>query len=164
MRTTQKIEVSKHDLPIDEKIELHKKGWKVQKIGWAFIFLIMLLGLLGFYGEGIMSEKVLTAGEIHVEYDQLYRYEKEMKVLITADAGNIQTVTIPQQYIQQFKISSIVPQPQASHMEGDEIIYQFSGSGNKVISVYMIPEVYGNVKGNIKVNNQTFSIHHFIFP
>ena len=54
------VEVIKTDLEINEELDLHEKGWKFQRIGWIFIFLLVALSAFGFFGDGLASKKTET--------------------------------------------------------------------------------------------------------
>ncbi|MBD0294127.1 MAG: hypothetical protein ICV84_02845, partial [Flavisolibacter sp.] len=50
------VEEVKTDLEIDEDLDLHEKGWKLQRFGWFFIFALVILAALGVFGDGIASK------------------------------------------------------------------------------------------------------------
>jgi hypothetical protein len=162
--TGKNIEAVKHNIDLEERIDLHKRGWKMQKLGWVIIFLIPLLGLLGLYGEGFLSFTQVVNSGFKTSYDRFFRYEKEMKILITSEGENISSISLPQKYINHFRIESIVPQPAQNLMIDNEIVYHFSGGGNRIVALYLVPEDYGNIAGTLKVNGHAFSLNHFIYP
>ena len=52
------VEVIKTDLEINEELDLHEKGWKFQRIGWIFIFLLVALSAFGFFGDGLVFRPI----------------------------------------------------------------------------------------------------------
>ncbi|MGV3657459.1 MAG: hypothetical protein ACO1NX_05875 [Chitinophagaceae bacterium] len=159
----QAVEKILPNLQIDEQVQLHQTGWVVQRIGWVVIFLLPLLGAFGMFGEGMISSRQEEKGGVSVEYDRFYRYEKEMQIDLTS-ARHMAQVGFPQQYLKHFRIVRIIPEPEQQLASSGNIVFRFSGTDNRHISVYAVPETYGSLRGSVVVNNQVFSIHHFIFP
>ncbi len=159
----QAVEKINTDLQIDEGVSLHQKGWLVQRIGWVIIFTIPLLGAFGMYGEGWISNRQKEKGSVKAEYERFYRYEKEMQIRVTS-AGHMPQISLPQDYLKHFRVVRIIPEPEQRLAENGNIVYRFGGTDNRSVSIYVIAQTYGNLRGTMAVNNQEFSIHHFIFP
>ena len=67
---SNKVERVNSTLELDEQIDLQIKAWKAQRVGWAFIFLIVLTAASGFYGEGWISKKEVKSGLVSIEYER----------------------------------------------------------------------------------------------
>jgi hypothetical protein len=96
-------QVNTDEIDIDEQLALHEKSWVIQKVGWFFIIGIMVVGLLGLFGEGIMSEKKISKEGVSVTFEKFYRYEAEMRVLVESDT-HISSISFPQDYLREFRI------------------------------------------------------------
>ena len=158
------IEQIKPTLEIDEQIKLHKTGWVVQRVGWVLIFLLPVLGALGMFGEGFISSQKEKKGTIETEFDRFYRYEKEMPLSIKSQAEHMAQISLTQEYLSNFRVVRIIPEPEHRLAIGQDIVYQFGGNSNKHVTIYAVPQSYGSIRGVLNVNNQQFSLHHFIFP
>lgn len=159
----EEVEEIKPELEIDEQLELHKKGWVVQRIGWVIIFLVPVLGALGMFGEGVLSNSQEEKGGVEVGFERFYRYEKEMQITFTA-AQHMPQISLSQDYLKNFRVVRIIPEPEHRLALADNIVYQFGGNNNRLVTIYAIPQTYGALSGAMAVNNQEFSLHHFIFP
>ena len=158
------VEVIKHPIPIDEALDLHKKGWVIQRVGWVLIFLFMLSALLGLFGEGPLSSKTVTADNIKISYDRFGRFEHETVLKLESSGKDIGSVSLSEEYIRNFKVTKIVPEPGDPVVSAGYINYTFPGQGNRHIIFYLDPTGYGNNKGNIKINNNTFLLAQTIYP
>lgn len=158
------VETIKPQLQIDEQLPLHEKGWKVQRVGWVLILFVPVLAALGLFGEGLLSSRQLTSRSITARFDRFYRYEKEMKIEVRSTTEHIAYIAMPQQYIKNFRIVRIIPEPQVHKAVQDKVVFQFEGTDNKQVSIYAVPESYGSIKGTLDVNNNAFPLHHFIYP
>jgi hypothetical protein len=74
-------------------------------------------------------------------------------------------MSFPQQYLKDFRIIHFVPEPVNNNTVGNEVRYNFLAGQNKIVSVYLIPQGFGSVKGSMNVNETTvLNLDHFIFP
>lgn len=160
----KQVEVIKHSIPIDEELALHKKGWVIQRVGWVMIFLFMLLALLGLFGEGPLSSRTVAPGDIKISYDRFGRFEHETAIKLESSGEDISSISLSEQYIRNFKVTKIVPEPGNPVVSAGYINYTFPGHGNRHITLYLDPTDYGNSKGSIKVNNYTISLAQTIYP
>jgi hypothetical protein len=163
-RQKHSIEMVKTTLQLDERLDLHEKGWVIQRVGWVIIFAIMLAGLLGLFGEGLFSQKTVSNGGTKVEYERFFRYETEMKIKFESGT-HIRTISFPQEYLKDFRIVRFEPEPFSNNTSHNEVIYNFLPEQNLIVSIYLIPKSYGFISGTWKVNGTSnFNLNHFIYP
>jgi hypothetical protein len=158
------VEKVRVDLDIDEHIKMQEKGWLLQTVGIYFIFAFVLSAALGLYGNGITSKRNLNKNEAAIEYERFFRAEAKMDLKIKTTSAQNVTVSFPARYLNHFEIASIVPQPGESRFEGDHVQYVFNGRDGMEITFYLVPQKRGQVEGSIKINDNLFTINHFIFP
>lgn len=160
------VEVVKTELQIEEDIRLQEKGWRFQRWGWAFIFSMVILAALGLFGDGIISKRTEKIGGAEVEYERFYRHDAPMEINVERASGDTaQTqIAFPNHYLKNFRIESILPQPKENQVFADKTYFLFNGQGAMHVVFYFVPKKVGNISGSIDVNNQPFSLHHFIFP
>ena len=150
--------------PIVDEISLHRKGWIIQRIGWCLMFAFLISALLGLFGEGPLSDKKVQSGNISVEYERFCRYEHGMAIKLKSKQENISTVSFPQEYLENFRVGEIVPEPEKQVASAGYVNYQFEGSENKSITFYLSPLKRKTVKGIIRANANSFVIKHTIYP
>ncbi|MEI6948244.1 hypothetical protein V9K67_13690 [Paraflavisolibacter sp. H34] len=159
------VEEVKTTLQIDEDLPLHQRGWKIQRAGWIFILLFLLLAAIGLFGNGPISEKKLRSDQVTVTYERFFRYEAEMELKIDRQAGDSATVvSLPGPYLKNFLVDAIIPEPEATTYSGGRIQYRFQGTGPLTVVFYLKPQHYGSFAAQLQVNDQPFSIAHFIYP
>lgn len=165
MKTDHTIENVKTELTIEEHIELHRKGFVIQKVGLILIILTVLLAAIGVFGDGILSKKTLSAAGSTVEYQRFYRFEAKMPIkLQTFAKQGRSTVSFDSHYLNELKIESINPEPAGSRIENNSVHFFFEGLGELNVTFYVIPQHVGSLQGTLRVNEQRFELHHFIYP
>lgn len=150
--------------PVEDEIALHKKGWVVQRAGWMVMLLFLLAALLGLFGEGPLSAKKAKAGNIEVDYQRFCRYEHHVELKLSSAGGNITVASLPQAYVEKFKIDKIIPTPSGEAASPGYVNYFFNGTQNDKVRFYMVPSKKGSAGGMIKINDHTVSIQQFIYP
>lgn len=164
-RSKHKVEVVQTELEIEEELELQEKGWVVQKIGWLLVLVFLILAALGMFGDGVISKSTLQSGNNTIDYERYFRYEAVMELRLDMNTdGDSAVVSFPNQYVKNFEIESIVPEPEKTIFEGDRVHYIFNGKGHMNAVFYMVPQEVGAVSGQMMVNKTGFQLSHFIFP
>lgn len=160
----QSIQPITHDVPVEDEISLHKKGWVVQRIGWGLMFLFILLALLGLFGEGPLSSQTVQSGDVQLKYERFCRYEHGAELRLQSAGENIQTVSLPQEYLKKFQISKVVPRASRQITSPGYVNFQFEGSQNDIVTFYFNPVGRGKAGGTVKVNTHSFTISQIIYP
>lgn len=158
--------VNQHDLEIDEKLKSHLLGWKVQTAGLVFIFAVVLSAGMGLYGNGVASRKTVSAGLNTIEYERFGRFENMMplKVKIAPTENRNSEIALSDLYLRKFRIETIMPQPSEVKIQKEQIQYVFESKGSFTVTMYLIPQEFGQVEGSLFVNNDSIAINQFIFP
>jgi hypothetical protein len=158
------IETVKPEIDIDEEIRLQKKGWLVQRVGWVLLFALVLLAAFGLFGNGILSKRTVVTGSIKTQYERFGRHEHETPVKFESTSENITMVSVPQQYLKEFKLSKVVPEPETQTSSNGYINYAFRGENNYNVTLYFDPLEFGHASGVIKVNSYNLPFQQFIYP
>lgn len=164
--TDESMEVVNHDLPLDEQLDAHRKGWKAQQWGLGFLYAVVVMAAVGMFGDGLASKAKDSTGDIHIESERFYRHEArmELKVTITNATTDILAITFPNSYLQHFRVESIQPEPAENNLTDGHVSYRFQGKGSARITFHLIPQKVGTIEGTIEVNEKHFSLKHFIYP
>lgn len=159
------FEMIRHGLELNEQVDSHKRGFKIQKVGIAFILSLVLLAALGLFGDGVLSNRSSESGSAKIEYQRFYRFEARMEINVElTDFGNSNVISFPKEYLKNFQIESITPEAESTNFKGDRSEFVFNGPGNGSVTFYLIPRKVGSIEGEIAVNGERFKLSHFIFP
>lgn len=159
-------EVANPDLQIEEHLSLQKTGWIVQRVGLCIMLVFVLLALLGLFGDGILSKRTIMIKNVTLQYERFYRHEGSMELKIDVAENNTTEVDVafPVEYMKNFEIRSILPEPKANRTEQGKVHYIFDARGNANIIYYLTPRQPGTITGAVEVNDAIFSINQFIYP
>lgn len=160
-----RIECVEHTIEMDESLKLHTAGWTIQRIGWAVFLVLVVLALLGLFGNGVLSyRKTETAGNT-IEYERYGRFESSTVLHVVAGSDNGQAVVyIPQQYFKDFELEHITPEPDRQMVVDGHYSYTFQANMPVHILFRGLPKKRGAVETVVRVNNTSFTLSQFIFP
>ena len=151
-------------MEMQDEIELHKKGWVAQRIGWVLLALILIAASLGFFGNGLVSKRYLSDEIASVSYERFGRFETPIEMKVNANIKNKLELKIPQAYLRKMELDKIVPQPEEQRIENDNMIFSFAANDLAQVTVYFLPQATGTISTSVDINGRTFNISHFIYP
>jgi hypothetical protein len=159
------IERVEHTIEMDEALGFHQKGWTVQRIGWTCFVLVIILASLGMFGNGILSHRKTETGGNMVEYERYGRFENNTSLHFLANNENGQAVVyIPQQYLQDFELERITPEPDQQMVINGYYVYSFRADAPVHILLRGMPKKRGSIEAVVRINNTPFTLSQFIFP
>ena len=159
------LETVKHHLQLEENLHQHKQGYIIQKIGWATLYLGLLLAIAGLFGTGPLSYRTLSQNGNSVEYERFLRFEGEAEMTFNVNAAtDTVTLEIPQQYMEYIHVESITPLPLGNKTLNGVTTYFFNASGNTSIHCNLMAKKPGSITSTLKVNQTAFTIAHQIYP
>lgn len=115
------------DLEVGQDLEFQRREWRVQRIAWAVMALVLLAGLAGFFGSGPLAHATAEADGLTVEFDRIVRDRApfELRVVLPpgmADSGQVD-VWIDRVLLDKAEIQRVVPQPESERSDADRVVF-----------------------------------------
>lgn len=167
MAAAERIERTDSLPELNQDLKLQIRGWKVQRVCWFFLLLLLALTGLGLFGEGVLSKRQATTEQLRLEYERFPRYSNETEVLIRVQsAGPRAEIKIPLDYLSCFKTKEIFPAVFERRIEGRDLLYSFDTGGKDrfLIAFRLTPQKRGSVSADWNVNGKDLRVSHFIYP
>lgn len=162
MHSNERVE---HTIELDESLDLHKTGWTAQRIGWTSFLLIVIVTVLGLFGNGILSHRKSEMAGNMLEYEKYGRFESSTSLHFVAGSVNGQAVLyIPQEYLQGFELEHITPKPDRQMMVNGHYTYVFEADAPVHVLVRGVPKKRGAIEAVVRVNSTRFNLSQYIFP
>jgi hypothetical protein len=163
--TTATMEKIKTSLQLKDEIDLHRKGWIAQRIGWAVLLLLVIAAAAGVFGTGWLSSRHISREGTQVTFERLARFEAPMKLIIHAQKtdGNVE-IRFPLAYLEEIEVDRIVPEPAEQQTGKGYMTFTFKADPSSAVIFYLVPESAGSIRTEMAVNNTVFHIAHFIYP
>jgi len=149
------------DLQLEQDLVLQQRTWRVQRIGWVVLALIVLCGTLGLFGGiGPLNSTSTQAadGSMVVHYPRFGRYvgptEFAIELPATRASGGTIELALERAYLDQWEMYGISPQPDGEKAVGDWMVYEFSvGEAAMRIDFHGRPHTVGWLRGRVRVGD-----------
>jgi hypothetical protein len=158
-------------LELLEDPALEQREWKIQRIAWFLMALFVALALLGFFGAGPLSSRVVTSsdGRFKLEYNRFERFQapSTLRLQLRANGQPTARVWISRKFMENVKVDSMVPAAERVEMRDDGFVYTFSvpRSESSSIVFHLETEEMGGRPIRIKVDDgPPLDAPHWVYP
>ncbi len=159
-------------LEMREDLLFAHRQWRIQRIGWVVMALVLLAALLGVFGRGPLSHAREVDGSLDVEYERFARANAPTQLRLRVDAASdgVLRVAIDRRYLDAVPIDHVRPRPLREESSDSEVIYDFASppGGPLHVSFDMTPRDPGIARGAMRLMTgspaQTVRFHQLIYP
>lgn len=150
------------DFEIDQDLRFQDREWKIQRLGWVAILLLVVLALLGLFGTGPLSTATASDadGPLSVDYQRFIRHGGRTTLTIRVGndylAGNEVEVSLTDTYLDGVEVQQITPQPQEVRAGDGELIYVFAVEDMTQpfeVSFSLRPQHIGRLSGEASITD-----------
>jgi hypothetical protein len=162
-----------HRPEVDEDLVFQQRDWRVQRVAWALLALIVLAGLAGLLGPGPLSKTEARSGDaLEVEYERFVRHgshaELQVKIGIPRPNPGTVQVAISREYLSAMNLQQVIPLPARVRSAGRSLLYAFESAPGKALvqATFVIePEELGSHTAEIAVaDGSRVTIRQFTYP
>ena len=162
------------DLEINQDMAFQRRCWKVQRVGWTIMALLILGGLLGLFGRGPFSHTLVSDPSIPVslEYERFGRYQSRLMLSLHLKPGasvdGKVRLWLSQDFLHQVQIQGITPKPDGAELSPSGTTYIFGltdpKQGGDVI-MHFEAQVIGSLSGKIGLTeSRSIAFTQWIYP
>jgi protein-L-isoaspartate(D-aspartate) O-methyltransferase len=143
--------------------------WRVERVAWVLMGLVILLALLGFLGGGgPLTRATETAGDSEVRYNRMIRFQGPTHLEVSVPAsGEVARVTFDAEFLDDMEVERVQPEPDSVEAGSGVTTYVFrlgEGADSADVSFTLRPQRIGVHSANIDAGSQTLSIWQFALP
>ena len=147
-------------LQIQDDIRYHRRSWRIQRLGWGVMMLVVAAALAGFLGHGPLSRSSTGHADssVRLEYERFTRYQDPQTLRVhlsaRATAAEYTRVSISREFLDDSKIEAIVPHPEAQEIAHGRVVYVFrvtERGAPTVVSFTLSAQRIGPVRGVIRL-------------
>jgi hypothetical protein len=161
-------------LEINQDLGFLAKAWKVQRIGWVIMVLLLLAGLAGLLGSGPLSRA--TAGAdgdpVQVQYERFARYRTPTELHFRLSSAALRdgeySVWLSRDLLQQLQVEAVSPPPERVETGTAQLRYIFAAAnptGPTGITFFVKPEHIGRLSGQVgPPDGLPLNLDMFIYP
>lgn len=160
-------------LQLDDDMAFHERDWRVERIAWAGMALIVAAAMLGLFSAGPLSaaRTAHPSGAMEIEYSRFARLgaPTRMTLRLRLEAGSVNgfALILDEPFIQAFRIGSIVPPPVRSLAVGGGMRLEFASSGEPqaAIKLHLEPIRFGAISPRVALpSGASLRLPIFVYP
>ncbi len=119
-------------IEVAEDMEFQSASWRVQRVGWTLMLVIVVAALSGLFGGGILSNA--QAGDANkglaLHYERFVRRSAPQSLRLTLGAASRQSDStvaawIDRDWLERHHVTSMSPEPMSSELDAGKITYTF---------------------------------------
>jgi hypothetical protein len=165
-------ESHKLDLELTEDLEFERREWRVQRVAWAVMALVVAAGLLGvFGGAGYVSSRTISTadGALKIIYNRFERYQapSTLRVELRPSDQPAARLWISGQYLKTVKVEAIVPPPEGIDVQAGGSVFVFAVPRNEpfVVVFYLQTDQRGSSPIRMRLNEgPILEASHWVYP
>lgn len=159
-------------LALSKVMPHHRAAWRVERIGWAAIAVLLIATLLGAFGGGPISHVRAGSGGLVAEYYSLQRASADTEYRFEIDTTLVRDgrfrMRFDQDLLDDIQIESITPEPQSA-IAGDghtDFVFDATpGEGPAHVVFRFQPATFGRRAGRVEVPGAPpLELDQFAFP
>ena len=118
------------DLQLSQDVGARRTTWRIQRIGWAIMALIILAALAGLFGRGPLSHASARSADaaLVVRYERFIRNQAEATLDLSVSspaAGGEISVWLDSAYLDQVNLRQAVPEPRSTRLDPGRVVLTF---------------------------------------
>lgn len=151
----------------------HRAAWRVERVGWCVIALLLAAALAGAFGNGALSQaRIGVERGFTLEYDRLLRSSAPAMLRFHVQPAlrrdGVVRLRIDRTLLDRMEIESIVPEPvrQVTGRGYTEFIVAAAPDGAPVsIDLRYRASTFGRFRGNVSVAGEhAVAVDQFVYP
>ena len=148
--------------PFDSSAALafQRRVWRVQRVAWVLMALVVLAALLGLTGSGPLSRRSVTSadGAVRVEYERFLRRGATTTLRIHAGLASSEAarlaVWLARPYLDEVTINGVQPTPASVQASHDRVTWSFAVSAQDpgaplTVTIHLVPGAIGRLRAAV---------------
>jgi hypothetical protein len=136
------VRPSKSDIAdlVGESPSFQRREWRVDRVGWVVMALILVAGLVGVWGGGLLGNVTATGsdGRVSVDYDRFVRNLGQSSLIVTFPPGSAEqgaiSMSIDQQYLTANEVESTTPEPDSVTARNGRFVFEFPAADDTALT------------------------------
>lgn len=162
------------DIELGCDLTFERRWWRIQRIGWVILTLLILAGVLGIFGHGPLSEATVnpSGSKLQVHYDRLARRETPTLLQLRLDKSAIASgevrIRLNRPLLDCMQLQTIIPAPLMTQplADGARFVFRTDPTRDWAIIVFVEnPTTPGFVDSEVTVEGATpVRFRQFVYP
>lgn len=157
-------------LDFNQDLKQEEMMWKVQRISWIVMGVIVFLTLIGLFANGFLSSANVKNGGLQLSYPRFgrYGYSQSMNVIMSGLPTNKGKFSfmISRNFLNPYTVQEVTPSPSSVIYSHNELTYIFDKAAGVTeinVSITLLPNSAGLNRGTINSGGDRVDFYQFIY-
>ncbi len=161
------------DLGFQQDLAFQFRCWRLQRVGWVLLTLVLCGALIGLFGHGMLADATIhdASGRVRVDYERFLRYDRLTRITLSISGLPRTSDTIRVQfhdrYLQDVTLQNIVPTPAKTTRIADGIALEFfvNSDDPAILQFSASFQTIGPVTGLIRIGDHEWvRFTQYVYP
>lgn len=157
------------DIEVASDLDFQKREWRLQRVGWLGLLLLVLGGAGGAFGRGPLASAEAKAADnsFQLRYHKLVRHlaPEHLEIKINQPVDDTIGLWFDAEFLSRVNVEDMVPEPIATSTGQGRVTYYFAVKAGGQILVEYEPDRIGAQSGSLGVENgASLRIRQFVYP
>jgi len=160
------------DLAVGSDLAFQRKWWRFERIIWVLFTGVVLLDVLGGFGQGLLAKAhAFTADRsMTIDYDRITRYSTPSLVTIHFGRAAVRNGAVhmwaSDSLLHALGVERLQPEPSSATLDGNGLLYTFPSTAHpNSIQFALQPRALGVQELTVRVpNTAELTIRTFVMP
>ena len=165
-------EQQSREFPVREDMKWQQNEWRLQKAGYALLFLFVIAGACGFFSKGFISNQQASAadGRLTVEYEHFGRRQSNMDMTLRLRqlSGDRYKVVISGEAMDNFQVQTLQPQPDEAWSSENKLVliwHRRPQQESAAVWIAFQPQGFGHFPIKVALDDRSqVQFSQFIYP
>jgi hypothetical protein len=140
-----------------------RREWRAERVGWAALALLLLVGSLGLLGSsGPLSERSASGDGVSARFSRMVRHEGPTDLRLRLDPPAAE-VWLGRSYLEHGSVERVVPPPSSTRTDGERCVFVFSEPVDEVCFAMRF-ECYRPLDGRAGTGERSVSFRQWMLP
>lgn len=150
-----------------------RQEWRLERLGWLAIALLLSAAILGVFGPGLFSRRQAASesGGLKATYEATERYEAPASLHLTivpASGAETISLTVSRAFTDQVTLEEILPRPRAMTVTPEGLRLDFTAAGFPSTGVPILirykNDHFGPLRYELSLGPESVRINQFVLP
>lgn len=150
------------DYPVKEDMPWQRLEWRIQRVGYALLVLIVIAGACGAFSKGFLSDQQVSSsdGRMQVDYERFGRLDSNMDMNLHLHQlkGDYYQITMSGEQLDELQIQTLQPQPDEAWSDAHTLILRWlrrAGQQDATIWLSAQPQNYGRFTFTLQLDDSS---------
>ncbi|MCT4701086.1 hypothetical protein MUA02_03595 [Enterobacteriaceae bacterium H20N1] len=157
--------------PVEEDMRWQLKEWSLEKWGARCLMALVALALMGAFSDGWLSQTTTANpdGTLSVEHQRIMRAmsDENFTLRVKLDTGQPTVLTLGQDFMDNFEIQNLHPQPFITHTSLHEMVLTWPANSGKEQALWLTvqPQSAGHFTSTIRLKGaEPVTLSQWVLP